>query len=62
MCYNIGAGQGRNPSWNQTFKFQVQNAGAADHHQTLVLRIMDEDTFTSADFVGQATLVRFEND
>ncbi|XP_039126931.1 elicitor-responsive protein 1-like [Dioscorea cayenensis subsp. rotundata] len=48
--------QGTNPSWNETFKFQVQNAEAAEHHQKLVLRIMDKDIFNVDDFVGQATI------
>ncbi|KAH7659758.1 C2 domain-containing protein, partial [Dioscorea alata] len=48
--------QRTNPSWNETFKFQVQNAGAADHHQKLVLRIMDKDIFNADDFVGKATI------
>ncbi|KAJ0987778.1 hypothetical protein J5N97_006134 [Dioscorea zingiberensis] len=53
---SVARGQGRSPSWNESFKFQVHNAGAADHHQKLILRIMDEDTFTTDDFVGQAMI------
>ncbi|KAH7656952.1 putative Ca2+-dependent phospholipid-binding protein [Dioscorea alata] len=53
---SVAKDQGTNPSWNETFKFNVQNAGAADHHQKLVLRIMDKDIFNADDFVGQATI------
>ncbi|KAJ0981147.1 hypothetical protein J5N97_009402 [Dioscorea zingiberensis] len=36
----------RSPSRNKSFKFQVHNVGATDHHQKLILRIMDEGLMT----------------
>ncbi|RZS11770.1 hypothetical protein BHM03_00043167, partial [Ensete ventricosum] len=49
--------QGRNPIWNQTLKFPVYSSGINNHIQhKLTLRIMDYDTITADDFVGQATI------
>ncbi|KAJ6803018.1 elicitor-responsive protein 1 isoform X2 [Iris pallida] len=50
-----GAGQGTSPIWNETFKFLVQYPGVEGQHK-LTLRIMDEDTFTADDFIGEATI------
>ncbi|RWW48710.1 hypothetical protein BHE74_00045196, partial [Ensete ventricosum] len=52
-----GAGQGSNPSWNETFKFLV-NSAAADNHQQhkITMRVMDHDTFTADDFLGESTI------
>ncbi|WOL04780.1 elicitor-responsive protein 1-like isoform X2 [Canna indica] len=47
-------GQGSNPCWNETFKFLVQSAGADNNKITL--RIMDHDTFTADDFIGESTI------
>ena len=44
------AGQGSEPQWNESFVFTV-NDGASE----LNLKIMDKDTFTKDDFVGEAT-------
>ncbi|XP_072998148.1 elicitor-responsive protein 1 isoform X3 [Typha latifolia] len=52
---SIARGQGRNPSWNETFKFQVNSPGA-NHQHKLVLKIMDHDTFTSDDYIGEAAI------
>nr|CDM84974.1 unnamed protein product [Triticum aestivum] len=46
---------GRNPSWNEVFRFQI-NSSAANVQDKLVLRIMDHDNFSSDDFLGQATI------
>lgn len=40
--------------WNERFTFKVQYPGADDQYK-LNLTIMDKDTFTADDFVGQAT-------
>ncbi|URE47194.1 C2 domain [Musa troglodytarum] len=50
-------GQGSNPSWNETFKFLV-NSAAADNHQQhkITMRVMDHDTFTADDFLGESTI------
>lgn len=46
---------GRNPSWNEVFRFQI-NSSAANGQHKLFLRIMDHDNFSSDDFLGQATI------
>nr|XP_009420099.1 PREDICTED: elicitor-responsive protein 1-like isoform X1 [Musa acuminata subsp. malaccensis] len=52
-----GAGQGSNPSWNETFKFLVNSAAAGNHQQhKITMRVMDHDTFTSDDFLGESTI------
>ncbi|KAM3352473.1 hypothetical protein ACQJBY_023992 [Aegilops geniculata] len=46
---------GRNPSWNEVFRFQI-NSSAANVQEKLFLRIMDHDNLSSDDFLGQATI------
>ncbi|CAA6654989.1 unnamed protein product [Spirodela intermedia] len=46
---------GSNPTWNETFTFQAEYP-APDHQHNLVLKIMDEDTFSADDFAGAATI------
>ncbi|XP_057475544.1 16 kDa phloem protein 1-like isoform X1 [Actinidia eriantha] len=48
-------GAGRNPIWNEKFKFRVEYPGG-DNKYKLILSVMDKDTFTSDDFLGQATI------
>ena len=48
------ADAGRNPSWNEVLRFQI-NSSAANGQDKLVFRIMDHDTFSRDDFLGQAT-------
>ncbi|KAJ0101899.1 hypothetical protein Patl1_06404 [Pistacia atlantica] len=50
----ICAGQGGNPSWNEKFTFRVEYPGCGGQYK-LVLKIMDKDTFTHDDFLGEAT-------
>ncbi|XP_008776962.1 elicitor-responsive protein 1 isoform X1 [Phoenix dactylifera] len=50
-----GAGQGSNPSWNETFKFVVHSP-SGEHQHKLILKLMDHDTFTADDFMGEATI------
>ncbi|KAK9283545.1 hypothetical protein L1049_011792 [Liquidambar formosana] len=47
--------QGGSPVWNEKFSFRVEYPGADDQYK-LVLKIMDKDTFSSDDFLGQATI------
>lgn len=47
MC---NSGKGTEPEWNETFLFTV-SGGVSE----LKLKIMDSDTITSDDFVGEAT-------
>ncbi|XP_059456447.1 elicitor-responsive protein 3-like [Corylus avellana] len=48
---SVASGQGLEPKWNENFVFTI-NAGASE----LNLKIMDKDTFTKDDFVGEATI------
>lgn len=43
------ADKGSTPEWNETFLFTVSG-----HVPELHLKIMDKDTFTADDFVGEA--------
>ncbi|XP_076914522.1 16 kDa phloem protein 1-like [Bidens hawaiensis] len=52
---SIAKGQGSNPKWNEKFKFRVEYPGA-DKQPKLVLKIMDHDTFSSDDYIGQTTM------
>ncbi|PIN01330.1 putative Ca2+-dependent phospholipid-binding protein [Handroanthus impetiginosus] len=49
-------GQGSNPEWNEKFKFNVEYKPGADEQHKLILKIMDHDTFTDDDYLGQATI------
>ncbi|CAL4960524.1 unnamed protein product [Urochloa decumbens] len=51
----IIADQGRNPCWNEVFKFQINSSASSAQHK-LVLRILDHDHFSSDDFLGEATI------
>ncbi|KAI3748748.1 hypothetical protein L6452_12043 [Arctium lappa] len=52
---SIANGQGSNPKWNENFTFRVEYPGA-DEQPKLVLTIMDHDTFSSDDCIGQTTI------
>ncbi|PQQ15383.1 glycine-rich cell wall structural protein 2 [Prunus yedoensis var. nudiflora] len=47
----IVSGQGSEPEWNGTFSFNV-----SDDVDELRLKIMDKDSFSSDDFVGETTV------
>ncbi|MED6158435.1 hypothetical protein PIB30_032759 [Stylosanthes scabra] len=47
----VAKGGGSNPRWNESFLFTV-----SDNVAELNLRIMDKDTFTKDDFVGEARI------
>ncbi|KAK1421288.1 hypothetical protein QVD17_23494 [Tagetes erecta] len=51
----IAKRQGSNPKWNEKFKFRVEYPGV-DKHPKLVFKIMDHDTFTADDYLGEATI------
>ena len=54
MSYtNIGAGQGGSPVWNENYiQGRVSRQGDQYKH---ILNIVDKDTFSTDDFIGQAT-------
>ncbi|KAL5710786.1 hypothetical protein ACHQM5_021308 [Ranunculus cassubicifolius] len=51
----VAKGQGSNPVWNDDFSLWMQYP-AEDEDYTLVMKIMDKDTFTSDDFIGEARI------
>ncbi|KAL8551985.1 hypothetical protein ACS0TY_000876 [Phlomoides rotata] len=56
----LGQG-GRKPEWNEKFKFMVeypppQSDTKDEPQQKLLLKIMDHDSFTNDDYIGQATI------
>ncbi|CAL4946636.1 unnamed protein product [Urochloa decumbens] len=52
---SVARDQGRNPCWNEVFKFQI-NSSASNAQHKLILRILDHDHFSSDDFLGEATI------
>ncbi|GLT43849.1 hypothetical protein SLA2020_177790 [Shorea laevis] len=47
--------KGSNPTWNEKFTFRVEYPGSGSQYK-LILKIMDKDTFSADDFIGQATI------
>ncbi|XP_021295944.1 elicitor-responsive protein 1 [Herrania umbratica] len=52
---SVARGAGSSPSWNERFTFTVEYPGSGDDYK-LTLKIMDKDTFSADDFLGQATI------
>ncbi|KAK3038079.1 hypothetical protein RJ639_031633 [Escallonia herrerae] len=48
---SVASGHGSAPEWNETFLFSI-SGGVSE----LKIKIMDTDTFTQDDFVGEATV------
>ncbi|KAK4382116.1 Elicitor-responsive protein 3 [Sesamum angolense] len=48
---SVASGAGSSPEWNETFLFTV-SGGVTE----LKIKILDKDTFTDDDFVGEATI------
>ncbi|KAG0463285.1 hypothetical protein HPP92_019354 [Vanilla planifolia] len=53
---SVARGQGSNPKWNESFKFLVQYPGTAGIPHKLILKVMDHDTFSKDDFLGEACI------
>lgn len=53
---SVAREQGTNPTWNETLRFLVHYVEGSRNEHKLILRIMDKDTFTADDFIGQATI------
>ncbi|CAO1944467.1 unnamed protein product [Urochloa humidicola] len=51
---SVARDQGRNPCWNEVFKFQINSSASTAHK--LILRILDHDHFSSDDFLGEETI------
>lgn len=54
----IKAGQGSKPEWNEKFTFKIEYP-SVDGQYKLILKLMDHDTFSSDDYLGEATWVNF---
>ncbi|KAJ3668964.1 hypothetical protein LUZ60_010914 [Juncus effusus] len=46
-------GAGKNPVWNETFRFTVNGS---DLQHSLVLKLWDYDTFSRDDYIGEAKI------
>ncbi|XP_068667668.1 elicitor-responsive protein 1-like [Aristolochia californica] len=52
---SVARGQGSNPVWNEKFTFLVDYPGDGNQCK-LVFKIMDKDTFSRDDLVGEASM------
>ncbi|XP_068644485.1 16 kDa phloem protein 1-like [Aristolochia californica] len=52
---SVARGAGGNPVWNERFTFRVDYPGV-DNQYKLILKIMDKDTFSADDFIGEASI------
>ncbi|XP_051120136.1 16 kDa phloem protein 1-like [Andrographis paniculata] len=55
-CICIQGQGGHNPMWNENFKFEVEYKAGGEEQHKLLLKLMDHDTFTHDDHLGQATI------
>jgi hypothetical protein len=46
---------GRNPTWNDKLKWRAEFPGSGADYK-LIVKVMDHDTFSSDDFIGEATV------
>ncbi|XP_062092667.1 16 kDa phloem protein 1-like [Humulus lupulus] len=51
----VARGQGSSPSWNEKFSFRADYPGSGDNFK-LIFKIMDKDTFSTDDYIGQAMI------
>ncbi|KAL9230138.1 hypothetical protein vseg_005526 [Gypsophila vaccaria] len=51
----IATRQGINPKWNEKLRFNVEYSGSRSNYK-LTFKVMDHDTFSSDDFLGQTTI------
>ena len=49
-----GVDAGESPVWNEKFKFQAEYPGSGGDYK-IILKVMDKDTLSADDFIGQAT-------
>ncbi|PHT80907.1 hypothetical protein T459_13922 [Capsicum annuum] len=48
-------GQGSKPEWNEKFTFKIEYP-SVDGQYKLILKLMDHDTFSADDYLGEATI------
>ncbi|KAF8084853.1 hypothetical protein N665_0696s0009 [Sinapis alba] len=46
---------GRNPTWNEKLKWRAEFPGSGTDYK-LIIKVMDHDTFSADDFIGEATV------
>ncbi|KGN51319.1 hypothetical protein Csa_008301 [Cucumis sativus] len=52
---SVAKNEGGSPVWNEKFTFRAEYPGSGDNFK-IILRIMDHDTFSADDFIGQASI------
>ncbi|KEH28255.1 elicitor-responsive-like protein [Medicago truncatula] len=52
----VAKGRGRNHVWDEIFMFKVENNIGSNDKNKVILKIMDKDSFSADDFIGQATI------
>lgn len=52
---SVAEGHGGSWTWNERHTFRVEYPGSGGQYK-LILKIMDKDTFTKDDFLGEATI------
>ncbi|KAL5710776.1 hypothetical protein ACHQM5_021301 [Ranunculus cassubicifolius] len=52
----VARGQGKSPIWNETLTFTMDRPSRANDQHKISFRIMDKDTFSADDFVGDAVM------
>ncbi|KAL2333250.1 hypothetical protein Fmac_014463 [Flemingia macrophylla] len=52
---SVAKGQGSNPVWTEKFVFKVEYPAPSNSYK-IILKIMDKDSISKDDFVGQATV------
>ncbi|CAL8125510.1 unnamed protein product [Prunus armeniaca] len=53
---SVARGQGSSPVWNERFTFRAEYPGSGEQYK-VTLKIMDKDTFTADDYIGEASYV-----
>lgn len=51
-----GKDGGRNPTWNDKMRWRAEFPGSGADYK-LIVKVMDHDTFSSDDLIGEATYV-----
>ncbi|KAH0979723.1 hypothetical protein GBA52_006900 [Prunus armeniaca] len=51
----VARGQGSSPVWNERFTFRAEYPGSGEQYK-VTLKIMDKDTFTADDYIGEASI------
>ncbi|XP_038890560.1 16 kDa phloem protein 1 [Benincasa hispida] len=52
---SVARNEGGGPVWNEKFTFRAEYPGSGDDFK-IILKIMDHDTFSADDFIGQTSI------